>query len=162
MSRLCRSLWCFALNGWFHFWKVCLEQSYKMQDIDFSIKFTELYQIAASAATPSSFFNTGWTFPVKGNCAAWPSYWTFLLPASSFLCASISGHRFSTIFFLAPHSTPRRLSFPFRSVHRFRLSPHTPHVCAYPPSARIRSFPCSKTDRPSRTFGICRWQNCRS
>ena len=94
MSRLCRSLWCLALNGWFHFWKVCLEQSYKMQDIDFNIKFTELYQIAASAATPSSFFNTGWTFPIKGNCAAWPSYWTFLLPASSFLCASISGHRF--------------------------------------------------------------------
>ena len=28
--------------------------------------------------------------------------------------------------------------------------------------ALIRSFVRSKTDRPSRTVGICRWQNCRS
>ena len=77
------------------------------------------------------------------------------------LCVQICPQVLYNLLF-APHSTPRRLSFPFRSVHRFRPSLHTPHVCAYPPSTLIRSFPCSKTDRPSRTFGICRWQNCRS
>ena len=124
--------------------------------------FTEHYQIAASAATPSSLFSTGCVFPVKGKCAAWPSFWTCLFPASSFLCASKYGHRFlyNLLF--------RRAALLFASRSRFSLSTisvllSTLHTFALASqSALIRSFPCSKTDRPSRTSGICRWQNCRS
>ena len=123
--------------------------------------FTVHYQTAASAATPSSLFSTGWVFPVKGKCAAWPSHWTCLFPASSFLCASKSGHRFLYNLLL------RRPTLLFASRSRFSLSTvsvllsplHT--LALVSQRALIRSFVCSKTDRPSRTVGICRWQNCR-
>ena len=124
--------------------------------------FTEHYQIAASAATPSSLFSTGCVFPVKGKCATWPSFWTCLFPASSFLCASKSGHRFlyNLLF--------RRAALLFASRSRFSLSTvsvllsplHT--LALVSQRSLIRSFLCSKTDRPSRTLGICRWQTCRS
>ena len=124
--------------------------------------FTEHYQIAASAATPSSLFSTGCVFPVKGKCAAWPSFWTCLFPASSFLCASKSGHRFlyNLLF--------RRAALLFASRSRFSLSTvsvllSTLHTFALASqSALIRSFPFSKTDRPFRTFGICKLQTYRS
>ena len=124
--------------------------------------FTVHYQIAASAATPSSLFSTGCVFPVKGKCAAWPSFWTCLSPASSFLCASKSGHRFLYNLLL------RRPTLLCASRSRFSLS--TVSVLLSPlhalalvsQRALIRSFLYSKTDRPSRTSSICRWQNCRS
>ena len=124
--------------------------------------FTVHYQTAASAATPSSLFSTGWVFPVKGKCAAWPSHWTCLFLASSFLCVSNSGHRFLYNLFF------RRAALLFASRSRFSLSTvsvllsplHT--LALVSQRALIRSFVCSKTDRPSRTSGICRWQNCRS
>ena len=88
------------------------------------------YQIAASAATPPSLFRTSWTIPVEGECAAWPPHWTFSFLVSSFLCASNLDHRFSAIFFVCAASTPPRLSFPFPTVHRFRPSLLSSHVCA--------------------------------
>ena len=86
--------------------------------------------MAASTVPPSSLFSTDCIFPARGKCAAGSSVWT--------LCDSASSpHRYaqiwpqifanlrcacSTAFFC--------LSVPFPTVHRFRLSSHTLHVCA--------------------------------
>ena len=93
---------------------------------------------------------------------SWTSFWTFSFPVSSFRCASKSGHRFlyNLLF--------RRAALLFASRSRFSLSTvsvllsplHT--LALVTQRALIRSFVRSKTDRPSRTVGICRWQNCRS
>ena len=100
--------------------------------------------------------------PLQGKCAAWPSFWTCLFPVSGFLCASNSDHRFRfnlllrrTAILCASRSrfALSTVSVPFSPLHSFALVTQRP---------LIRSFVRSKTDRPSRTSGICRLQNCRS
>ena len=161
MSRLSRSLWCFAWNGWFHFWNACLIQFGNLQYSEFSIKFHSTLPDCCKRSNAVFSPLHRLDIPLQGKCAAWPSFWTCLFPVSSFLCASNSDHRFlfnlllrHTALLCAPRSrfALSTVSVPFSPLHSFALVTQRP---------LIRSFFCSKTDRPSRTSGICRLQNCR-
>ena len=85
-----------------------------------------------------------------------------MLTVSSFLVASNSGHRFFAICFLRrQHSfCASRSRLPLSTVSVLLSPLHSFALVTQRPL--IRSFLCSKTDRPSRTSGICRLQNCRS
>ena len=121
--------------------------------------FAGPYQIAASTATPSSLFSTGWVFPLKGKCAAWSSHWTLCCLASFLISVQKSGHRFPTICgaraalrFLASQSR--------RSLNRVAVClPQLQTLALTTPSALNSSFRRSGTDRPSRP--ICKCSPCR-
>ena len=162
MSRLGRSLGCFSLGGWLHFWQVWLVtilQNCRIVNPVSKLQFS--YQTAASAAAPLPLFRTGWTiFANEVHCLA--ALLDVSAPYVQLLVCVQSGPQIFFNLLFPPRSTLPRLSFPSRSVHRFLLSLPSLLSCASFPSALTRSFQSSKTDRPSRTRGICRLQNCRS
>ena len=140
------SLWCFPLGGWLHFWQVWLItilQNCRILNLVSNLQFS--YQTAASAATPLPLFRTGWTIFVAPGCAVWTSLRTRLFALSNFLCLSNPDHRFLTI---CAASTPFRLSLPFPTFHRFRLSLSSPLSRAYL-SGRADSFVSSFQDGSS-------------
>ena len=114
--------------------------------------FPESYQMAASTAPPCSLFSTCWVFPVKGKYAAGSSQRTLLLPASLSIYAPKSGHRFLYNLgarSLAP-SVVSRSCFCLSTVSVLFFPLYT--LALTTPSASIRSFQSSRTDRPSRTI----------
>ena len=142
MSRLFTFPWCFPLNGWLHFWNACLIQFGKLQDIEFSIKFCSTLPDCCkrSNAVFSLQHRLGLPCQREVRCLA------FSLDVSA-PCVQLSvcvqfWPQIPLQSSSAPHSTPLRLSFPFRSVHRFRPFLPSSLVCAGPPTPPD-SFVCS-------------------
>ena len=134
----------------------------KLQDIEFSIKFHSILPDCCKRSNAVFSLQHRLGLPCKREVRCLAFLLDVSVPASSFLCASNSDHRFLFNLLL------RRTAIPCAS--RSRLSLSTVSVLLFPlhlfalvtQRPLIRSFRRSKTDRPSRTFGICRWKNCRS
>ena len=133
-----------------------------MQDSEFSIKFCRTSPVCRYRSNAvfslhhrldhpccSKVCCLDFSLDVSAHCVQLPlsvQIWPQISLQSAFappalLLASRSRFSLSTVSVL------------LSTLHTFALTTQSALIC---------SFHCSKTDRPSRTFGICRWQNCRS